>query len=147
MQRPRIIIKRSGLFACAGLVEDNQCAAKGVKAFRYAIEVECERLDERSFVVDNNDLHTVMQTWNDGGQWSASCEQFAGGAVREIYNLCSHAKKITVEIIPTDFASVRVVWSDECESLPDFEPQIVKPSRRRGRSSSSKTTVLEYAKG
>lgn len=141
MPRPSIIIRRRGLFVCNGIVPENQCASVGVKSFFYSVEIECETLDGRGFVCDNNEIHSVMNSWNDGRSWRASCEFFAGGGVRKIHALCPRATRIVVEVSPSDQAGIRVEWRLGM-SLPDFEPML-----DRGKAKGSHTVAVRRRSG
>ena len=139
-KKPSITIRRSGTFACHNLVPKNQCGKEGQKEFNFRIEIEVDSLDERGFVCDNFDVPKAFDFWNGSEHWQASCEDFAGGGVRRMYELCKRAKRILCEVSPIPEAGVRVEWRKE-QSLPNFFPKQVpppkeSPNRKRQRSCS-----------
>lgn len=125
MQYPTFKQELKGSFA-ANVIPRGQCGfMRGQQEFNYVARIHVDKLDNSGFVYDNLALNKVFNSW-EVGNWHASCEDLAGGAVNKIIEILGkRALFIEVEICPNKFATLTCSWERGCD-LPDCLPTPVK---------------------
>jgi hypothetical protein len=127
----RVVLRREGTFAVPGIFPEGQCGVPGQTIFLYEGRASVQRLGSDGFVCDSFAVPELLAWIFSGGQWTASCEQLAGGGIHLLHKLCGdRAEALSFRVGPSEQAAVRVDWyyGDE---LPTFVPVSQKAAIRR----------------
>lgn len=114
-----ITINREGQFSVRFThSNENQCGVAGTQVLNYKVKIvgDSEHLNDRGFIVDNDDIHGYFTRTYDRVRDFKSCEHIAIEACKDLKNLCedSGAKvyAVDVTISGNPLAGLTASWRD-----------------------------------
>lgn len=105
---------REGEFVAVWDDRDTGCGAPkvGPNVYRYVCEIDTDEsnLDDRGFIIDNNDVHEYFEKRYRVPRQAKSCELMAMEAVKKLRGLMPNAQRIAVTIYGSAKAGLTAEW-------------------------------------